>query len=131
MVPDREKGSMWSVILFYGSGGDEVELFATEAEANARCAQYAREHWRESDSPEPCPESDDEVLELFEHGSFDCRFDQNPVTVPGLAELLGAAKAAAQQISDNFLDTEAEGDWQDVATGLDNAIALVEPGQTA
>jgi len=44
------KVQVFSLVTYFGSDGDVVEVFATERERDAAALEYAREHWRQA----PC-----------------------------------------------------------------------------
>jgi hypothetical protein len=64
---------IYVVVLYFGSDGDEVSVYATKAEAEAAIMEYAEDHW--PDSFGDFPATLDEVSERWECGSFDDRWE--------------------------------------------------------
>ena len=69
--------SVWVVVTYHGSAGDDVAAFAHQESAEAHALRYAHDKWPQHIGPKPS--SYREAVELWdEHalwGSFDSRWE--------------------------------------------------------
>lgn len=75
--------TVYSLVLYYGSNGDEVQVFTSEAERDAAALAYAVDHWAEEcecNNAHTCtptlPTSIDDAEDRMDFDSCDCRWER-------------------------------------------------------
>jgi hypothetical protein len=78
------RATVYVVVTYHGYHGDEVQVFGTAAEAEARAFEYARDYWPAAELG-PMPATYDELCEAWgDHdlwGSTDSRWELEVRTV--------------------------------------------------